>query len=72
MLYTGMLEYVKCVLRILLLECRSGYYLSNNTCRKCGHCVGNKPCNNRTGECINGCEENWMTTKCDGNDSFYQ
>lgn len=55
----------------LYLECIPDYYLSNNACQKCGHCNESKQCNNITGECVNGCEENWATTTCDSNNLKY-
>lgn len=47
------------------LVCTEGFYGPNCT-QKCGHCRNESVCNNITGDCLQGCDEHWGGSKCDG------
>lgn len=48
----------------LLLVCKDGYYGVKCT-EMCGACIGNV-CNQLTGNCPDGCTDNWTGKNCDG------
>lgn len=45
--------------------CSERFY-GNDCNTPCGHCSDNDVCNNVTGVCPNGCRNQWIEDKCDG------
>ena len=54
-----------CSLRLILIEC-SPHYFGSDCNTPCGHCKENDVCNNVTGRCPNGCQNQWTKLTCDG------
>ncbi|KAK3091329.1 hypothetical protein FSP39_018982 [Pinctada imbricata] len=45
--------------------CEDGYYPSGGACAKCNQNCKNGLCNNKTGECLDGCVPGWYDNRCD-------
>lgn len=55
----------KIIFLVCILGCSEHFYgLDCNT--PCGHCLNNDVCDNVTGRCPNGCQNQWTEDKCDG------
>lgn len=46
------------------IECAVNTFASNEVCAICGHCKDSIPCNRTNGQCVNGCDKQWIGNTC--------